>query len=316
MNQARINQINQILLDLRAIAKATTDKDKLYAIEQNMILFEATKSLARYLWWVVTKMPRIDPERLLEINDLLPKYDSEMHKQLNIIERRKFPGLIRKIVEEITRFIISSERDLILLSIGSGSMELERQVMTALIKQGYDKKVVFGAVNQSPLAHKMAGENLSSLASHVEFYFSEKINQDYIQDVKDKSSKNFSIIQCHNNIFSLDEIFSENYFDVVYNSLFIHHLNQQQAEKIRLIALHIAKKYFEYDGFKQVPQVIPQSFFAWFSPVLLNGSILSGLRYVEKNKLLENARILNAIKIRSDVNFYKIGHYLQKFFKE
>lgn len=316
MSQERVNQINQILLDLNAIRNTAGDKDFLYAIDENIIFFKAAKSFLRYVWWAVTRIPKIDPARLLEINDLLPKYDLEMHKQLTIIERKKFPGLIKKIVEEISEFIVSSDSDLILLSIGSGSMELERQVITALIKQECVRKVLFVAVDQSPLAHKTAKENLSPLASHVEFYFSEKINQDYVQDVKNKSSKNFSIIQCHNNIYSLGEIFSENYFDVVYSSLFMHHLNQQQAEKIRLIALHIAKNYFEYDGFKQMPQIIPQSFFGWSSPVLLNGAVLSGLRFVEKNKLPENARLLNATKVRNDLNFYKIGHYLQKFFKE
>ena len=92
MPQERINQINEILVDLRAAKTATADKDKLYAIDENIIFFEAAKSFSCYLRWVFSRMNKIDPKRLLEINDILPKWDREMHIKLIEVEKRKYPG--------------------------------------------------------------------------------------------------------------------------------------------------------------------------------------------------------------------------------
>ena len=90
MSQDRINQIDQILLDLQAVRTTTTDKDKLYAIDENIIFFEAAKSFPRYLQWVFSRINKIDPKRLLEINDILPQWDREMHIKLMEVEKRKY----------------------------------------------------------------------------------------------------------------------------------------------------------------------------------------------------------------------------------
>ncbi len=309
----RQEEIKKILSELEQLKLRVKDADFLYAVNANIDFYKSLKSIRKYIFWLIKVAPHLDPKKLLEINDLLPQYDSEMHEQLMVVERKKFPGLIKGIVNALTEFIVSSNKDLVLLSIGSGSMELERQVITELVKREFKNNLIFIADDKSPLAHKIARENLNSLSAKITFYSTENITTDFLMGVKKKTNaNNYTIVQCQNNIFALDKTFSENYFDVVYNSLFKHHLNSEQTRNIERICLYIGKNYFEYDGYHSFFQLIPQSLTAWHSPVLLNGAILSGLRYCSKNEVLKNVELISSQGVRCDTRFFKTSHYLLK----
>lgn len=306
-------KIKKILSELEQLKSQGGDADFIYAVGANVVFFESLESVVKYISWLIKVAPHIDPKRLLEINDLLPQYDSEMHQQLMKVERKKFPGLIKGIVNALTEFTVSSNKDMVLLSIGSGSMELERQIIAELVKREFKHRLIFLAVDRSPRAHETARENLAALSSKITFYSAEVATADFLRDVKQKTElTNYTVVQCQNNIFTLDKTFSENYFDAVYNSLFMHHLNEERARNIRQTAVRIGKNYFEYDGCHSFFQLIPQSLTAWHNPTLLNGSVFSGLRFSGKNEVLKNIESICTQGIGCTVKFFTTSHYLSR----
>ena len=120
-----------------------------YAVEENINFFKASKSIPTYLFWVIKKAPRVDGERLLEINDLLQKWDLAMHERLIEIEKRTFPGLITPLVEKIANIILNTNNQITVMSFGCGGMEAERQIISSLIANKHDTRVVFIGVDRS-----------------------------------------------------------------------------------------------------------------------------------------------------------------------
>lgn len=307
MSQDRTNQIGQILLDLRIARTTTTDKDKLYAIDENIIFFEATKSFPRYLWWVFSKMNKIDPKRLLEINDILPKWDREMHIKLMEVEKRKYPGLIKPLVDAIIEFIKKKNRPLVLVDIGFGGMETERQVLERLIADKFRQRVIFVGIDQSSSAHEIARDNLKTLVQGFQYYQVDILNNKYLEDLR-KENNGFAVVACKNNIFDLDKIFPEKMFDLSYHSLFKHHLADNQQQELDRITSQISKKRFEYDGFRNIISMIPQTKNGWAHPAFLNAAIFSNLRFGRKQSLTTSA------KDKGKITFYKhTGNYLLEY---
>ena len=62
-------EIDGILEKLRQFKNDPRYSDRLYAIAENIKFVEAMKSLPRYLWWLLTRAPKIDGARLLELTD-------------------------------------------------------------------------------------------------------------------------------------------------------------------------------------------------------------------------------------------------------
>ena len=116
----------------------------------------------------------------------------------------------------------------------------------------------------------------------------------------------YTVILCKNDIFKLDRDFSPQMFDLVFNSLFRHHLNAVEKDKIAVISKKIAKKVMEYDGYRNWPAFIPQSIVGWKFPIFLNAVIFSNLRYSEKNEI-------EITKEDWRISFFrKIGFYLRE----
>lgn len=78
--------IEEVLNDLESLKNDPSLNQ--YAIDENIAFFDATKSIFRYIWWLITRAPKIDGEKLLEINDLLPKWDLAMHRKLIEVEKK------------------------------------------------------------------------------------------------------------------------------------------------------------------------------------------------------------------------------------
>lgn len=307
MNQNRIEQIGQILKDLKDKKNITVDKDLLYAIDQNIIFFEAVKSFPSFILWVFTKMSKIDKERLLEINDILPKWDKEMHIKLMGIEKRKFPGLIRPLVEEIVEHIKNENRPLVLADIGFGGMETERQVIERLIKGGHRQPIVFIGVDQSPSAHEIAKENLSVFKNQIQYLNIDQLNDAILRDTKE-SNIGITVIACKNNIFNLDKTFGRETFDLSYHSLFKHHLNAGQQKELDRILQFISRKVLEYDGFRSNIALIPQTKNGWYCPAFLNAAIFSNLRFNKQRDLLNQSKQ----KCKEISFFRQKGAYIMK----
>lgn len=303
----RAQQIEQILADLIHLEKITSD-NKLYAVKENMAFFCAARSFFSLINWLLTRMPKLNPEKLLEINDILPKWDNEMHLRLIQVERQKFPGLIEPLVEEIIKFVKANDKPLVLANIGSGGMEVERQVIERLLKDNHRQPTIFLGIDQSSAAHHLAKENLRVFVGRVKFEKNDHLDNHYFDGVL-KSGSRFIVVHSQSNILCLDTFLTTKVFDLVYHSLFQHHLSSNQRAKLDHVLSRVASKRLEYDGVRSNALFIPLIITAWASPVFLNASVFSNLRF-DKRKDIK----LKAKQSEVELSFYPLkGTYLLKY---
>lgn len=300
MKKRRI-EIDSILHKLREFENNLVYSDRLYAIQENIKFAETIKSLPRYVWWLLTRAPKIDGSKLLELTDFpVEEWDVRMHTRLMEVEKNKKIKLIKPLVDRILKFVFEQNRPLILANLGAGGMEVDRQVISELIDKRYNKPIIFIGVDKSPITNKIAKENLNSLGKGIEIFYIENLTKNRLEEIAE-ANKGVSVILCKNNIFNLGIEFPPKYFDLVYNSLFKHHLTEADKEKLDKTVNEISKKYLEYDGYRSWPHIIPQSLVGWSNPVFLNGTIFSMLRYLKRNKI--NSQY---------VSFFKnTAHYLK-----
>ena len=188
-------------------------------------------------------------------------------------------------------------------------MEADRQVISVLIDKKYEKPIIFIGVDKSLITNKIAKENLNSLGKGIEIFDIEILTKYRLEEIA-KANKGTVVILCKNDIFNLDAEFPPKYFDLVYSSLFKHHLvEESDKEKLDKIVNEISKKSLEYDGYKDWPIIALQTLAGWNYPNFLNAEIFSNLRF--KNK----KNIISFSKNKGKVSFYKsTGFYLLEYF--
>lgn len=284
-------------------------KDKLYAIEENILFLQSIKSLPRYVWWLLTRASKIDGSRLLELTDFpVEEWDVKMHERLIEMERRERPGLARPLRDRIFSFILKENRSLVLVNLGAGGMEVDRQVISLLIEKKYDKPIIFIGVDKSPITHKIAKENLNSLGERIEVFDLDILTKNKLEEIA-RANKGVAVILCKNDIFDLSAQFPQKYFDLVYSSLFKHHLNTSDKERIDKIIKDISKKALDYDGYKDWPIIALQTLAGWNYPNFLNAEIFSNLRFKNKKNLVAFS------KGRGNISFHRgAGFYLLEYF--
>lgn len=276
-----------------------------YAIQANIDFFQAIKFLPSYIVWLIREAPRLEKENLLELTDLpFHHWDREMHVGLIKMERKKSLGLVKPIVDKITRFIFSENRPLALVNLGCGGMEIERQIIKILFNKSHHQKTLFIGIDKSEASHKLARENLKEFESLIDIRDIENLEGSILEEILKTEKKQYTIIKCKNNIFKLDRDFNPSSFDMVFHSLFRHHLNNPQKKQIDSVIKTIAKSSLEYDGYKSWFIMIPQTIMVWRQPILLNATIFSDLRYSTKEE------IRSRIKNRQKLSFFRIGTYL------
>lgn len=292
--------IKEVLNDLKLLQSNNSINQ--YAVEENINFFKASKSIPTYLFWVIKKAPRVDGERLLEINDLLQKWDLAMHERLIEIEKRTFPGLITPLVEKIANIILNTNNQITVMSFGCGGMEAERQIISSLIANKHDTRVVFIGVDRSLIIKQIIQKNLKNLEEQINFYEVENLTSERFAELRKKQTKKYLIILCKNNIFELEKCFQEEEIDILFHTLFKHHFIKEEKEKIDAIAKKLAKRVIEYDGYRSLHNMIPQTIIGWNNPIFLNAEIFSHLRFSTKKELIEAHK--------KKVLFMKIGYYL------
>lgn len=301
ISQNRKKIIAEVLKDLELLKNNPLLNQ--YAVNENIAFFEATKSILSYIKWLITKAPKIDGSRLLEINDLLPRLDLTMHRKLIEMEKKKFPGLIDPLVKRILETVLIYSRPMTLMNIGCGGMEAERQVISSLIVNNYDKRLVFIGVDRSPTTAELIKENFKDLFNKVDFYEIDYLDNQKLQEIIKKQEKQFLMVLCKNDIFQIDKYFQKNTFDLVFHVLFKHHLNLKEQDAIDNILGKIGMSIIEYDGYLSWHNIIPQTIIGWNEPVFLNAEIFSHLRFFSKKELLEKHK-------NKKIIFTKIGYYL------
>ena len=259
-----------------------------YAIKENVDFFKVVASIRNYIVWVIKKAPKLKREQLLELTDLpFPHWDQKMHFKLIELEKRKFPGLIEPLVRKIYRFIHEeTKRLLILVDFGFGGMEVERQVIERLTENPSDKKLVFIGFDKSSITHEIAKQNLYEFQQTIITEEIEKLTPKILQEVIQSTGNKIVVILAKNNIFRLDKLFARESFDVIFHSLFKHHLGTNEKTLIDKICVSLSKNVFEYDGYKSWFYILfPHTITGWHDPVFLNATIFSDLRYFTKQEL-------------------------------
>lgn len=305
MNRSRKKKIDDIIAYLEEIA-VHTDKNS-DSIAGNISFFQSTYTFISFIKWLSIEAPRKDPGKLLELMDIDEKspYAKDLLSSLRETERKIFPGLVNPLVRRICK-LISNENNPLIINLGSGAMEVERQVIARLIRSGNKKPVVFVGVDKSPVAHPFAIQNLKTLGYEIELIENPYLDDDSLLDILSVRKSLYTIILCQNDIFSLSEAFRAVKFSLAFHCFFKHHFSRDQYIAIEDSIKKISDMIIEYDGFNNRFNTFTQALFAWRDPVLLNGAVFSNLRYLKKAALKNNPGIS---KIRT---FWRRGTYLKE----
>jgi hypothetical protein len=113
---------------------------------------------------------------------------------------------------------------------------------------------------------------------------------------------------CTNDIFELEKSFRPGYFDLVYHSLFRHHLAPHQQERLDAVIVALSKRHMEFDGFKYWPVVIAQTIVGWNYPNFLNGELFSNFRFHSKTDRINYARERGSIQFFGITGFYLLEY--------
>ena len=304
----RLQEIEGAIKKLEEFERNPVYADRLYAIKENIIFLKAARSLPAYIKWLLTRTGKLDGSKLLELTDFpVPEWDRKMHWRLIEMQKRDNPGLVKPLVEAIVDFVKKENRDLICANLGAGGMEVDRQVIRRLIDSSYNKRLVIVAVDKSETTREIAKENLASLNSEIELIEVDQLTLEQLEETKQKTNKNIVVFLCKNDIFELDKTFPAKYFDLVYHSLFKHHLDDKQKRELDRVLDDLSNTILEYDGYLNKSVIVLQTIVGWNYPNFLNAELFSNFRFKEKDFVLSYA------KERGDINFYSgLGQYLLK----
>lgn len=277
MNQRRRNKIDEIVNYLKR--KAVQDPASASAIAENITFFNNTYSLHSLYKWLFSNAPAIKAENLKELTDIdsASPYFSELITTLAATEKKFFPGLVRPMVKKITQ-LIRDKNYSVIISIGAGAMEVEKQVIKKLIRLGNQKPVIFIGIDKSDISRKLAKENLSASPDTL-IIERNLLDEARLEEINKGTSSLYTVVLCNNDIFSLDKYFTGTSFDLAYNCFFKHHFTPEEARHIDQMLSRHSKEVIDYDGVKNRFNTFVQPLFVWNNPVLLSETVFSNLRY-------------------------------------
>lgn len=307
MSRARSQQIDEILKDLKDLKKQGFEN--MYALDENIKFFEAMRSPLKYIKWFLNDRPKIDGSKLLELSDFPlghGRWEAILQAELLEIEQWKFPDnlmqfrkILLKQIEEVTKII--DKKTLLLMSLGSGSMEVERQVILTLKKRDFKNKVVFVGVDLSQASLDTAKNNLKTLNIPIEQV--SNISEHELNALEQKHTQDqFIVILLKENVFNLDKYFNEKSIDLLYNTKFRHHIFPKQKELLDVLTKKLAKRIVEADLlnnlFMFIVPLIART--RWWHPILLNGGMFSSLRCPTKQEILDTKKTGWDVKVFPD----------------
>lgn len=274
-----------------------------YSIEQNTLFFKSLRSVFSYARWLYRTRKHIRDKDLLEINELLPALDEVFHTKMAEIERRPRPGIIRPVVDYIVALVteVPQEKRFRVASLGSGSMEAERQIIEQLQKAGNGRLLTIVGFDISSNTRTFAEKNLGSLRN-VRIVQETALTETRLDALEQETQESILVVIADNDIFTLVSDFASHMFDLVMTSLFLHHLHE--TDRIRLVEMMraLAPQTLNYDGYKNEIVIPILSITGWHSPVFLNAAIFSTVRFPSRIEVL-------CLHPSAHVDFYNHGHY-------
>ena len=278
--------IGQIITDLKEY-KEIAPRDEQYGVGENIRFFKASKHVITFLMWQLFYASSIDADNLLEIADLpLPRWERMLYKDLQRVERRRFPGLLRPLTTTLSNLDAR-----VFLDIGCGTMEVERQLMQALQAKGDKKPRVFVGLDMSGSAYEMIQKTFEHDSDKVSIHRIPSLESNIIKPFVDSGHKKHQVLFVEADAMHAAD--PNNYpVDVVYSSKFKHHLKHSLKLPFDHAIAPLGKIVLEFDDYRTATSWIPISITAWKRPVLLNGGLLSRLRQPFKAKLSKQPNVL------------------------
>jgi len=272
----RQQKLKQIVQDLERLLQSKPDET--YAIQENIAFFKAIRTLPGYVIWALTRRRRIVASKLLEIADLnLPRWEKELYADLAHVERKNIPGLSKPLRNLLLEYVATEPVKL--LDLGCGSMEVERQLITELRKQGTVQPSLFVGVDLAPQAWDAIQETFAELQDVVVL----KQIKNLSEVVDYKPQKPTILFFCGDALEAAR--LHGHLFKVVFSSRFRHHLNDSQKQLLDKLRVSIADYSIEYDDYRSAFSWILPLTTAWNRPILLNGAIFSQIRQPWKKDL-------------------------------
>ncbi len=301
----RNQEIKEAIAKLESFKNDPAYAKDLYAIDENIAFLKSIRHLASYFGWLVSRSKKIAPARLLELTDFpVEEWDVKMHRRLMEIERNKFIGVGKPLVDKIVAYVSGEPRAHVLVNLGAGGMEVDRQALAALLEQKYAHPLIIVGVDKSPVSRRLAKENLVSLGDAVKVIECDQLTHQRLNEIE-AANKGLAVILCNNDIFSLERDFPPVSFDLMYHSLFKHHLAPELRPRLDALMKKLAHHVYEYDGYRTWGVIIPQTVVAWNHPFFLSGTVLSNIRFDKEPVVRERAAAAKQL------SFYPgTGHYL------
>lgn len=300
----RREQIEVILSELSALhPQAETEA---YAIRQNELFFRAVRRKLSYLRWLYGARKQIQGNSLLEINELLPGLDDVFHTKMAEMERQPRPGIIQPVVESIAGLArqVPHGKRFRIVSLGSGSMEAERQAVEALLRGGTHSLTVVG-FDISPRTRAFAAKNVGTLAN-ARIVQASRLTEAKLAELERETREPVLVVVADNDIFTLLSDFTPSFFGLAMSTLFLHHFGRAEREKLVALMRSLAPKALNYDGYKNEAVLPLLSIAGWGSPVFLNAAVFSTIRFPSREEALR-------LHAGAKVYFYNHGHYRAVF---
>lgn len=252
-----------------------------YALRENAELVRALSSMRRYMHWLAHRMPTLQAERLLEVQELLPEWDQTIHRNLLRIERERWPAFIRPLVQRICKHVSSGDRPMTVVDLGAGAMETERQVLRHLIKTGHRRPVTFVGIDASADALRQARQNIATLGDQV--HLVEAGLEQMIEQIS-RPSTGLRVIFCRASAGAIG-LLAQQSVDVLFHCFFKHHLDRSAREQLDWTSAKAARIVLEYDGYQSMMHLLPVSVLTWNAPAFLAAYVFSHARFQTRRQL-------------------------------
>jgi SAM-dependent methyltransferase len=288
--QKRGDIVDLVLSDLRQF-KNLCDQDHSYAVDENIRFFEAARHVWTYLPWLILRYPTIDKTKIKELADF-HLHDGAWEENLlrNLIRLEKSPmidlvGPLRQtLLQKLHKISAQSKHPLVVINVGCGAMEIEKQIISRLKEKPLPVPVIFIGVDNSEAAFSMARDNLRPFDNLLNE--GDELSSDLIAKLK-QSDQPYTIQFIRSDVFTLSAL-PPNIIDLIFYSKFLHHLPDNDKHKFKELVTKAADHVIEFDDYRGWYLPIMSFLSNWRQPILLNGAVFSALRVPTMSELQDN----------------------------